>query len=241
VNFLDVVPTTGAGGSVTYDVKFAPGIDLNLMDILRQLIGTGGPMGIKIVRNGQRLTLDTYVPTDRTGTAYFSPDIGNLTSVSLSLQDPTVTTVLAQGGSAPTFFVSALSPNPETDWSRIEVYSDQTGQTDPIMAAQAAQAVLNQGQASPSLTITATDIPLLTFGRDYFLGDIVSVEPRPGDVYSDLVSSVMLTVDPSQQPSISVVPTIGYSSDPGSIDPSFAQQLLQRVTRLERRLNAQIG
>jgi len=238
---MDIVPTASRGGQVKYNVKFAQGVDLNLMDIIRTLIGTGGPMGLKITRNGQRLSFDTYVPTDRTGTAYFSPDIGNLTSISLSLSDPTATTVLAQAGAAPLFFFANDNPNPETDWSRIEVYSDQTGQTDPVQAQQAAVDVLVQGQPSPSLAMTATDIPLLTFGRDYFLGDLVSVEPRPGDVYSDIVSGVTLTADASQQPALSVIPTVGYASDPGSIDPSFAAQLLKRVRRLERRLNAQIG
>lgn len=241
VDLLDIDIPQGAGGTVKYIVKFAQSVDLNLMDIIRTLIGTGGPMGVRIVRQGQRLLFQTYVPTDRTATAYFSPDIGNLTSVALSLTDPTATTVLTQAGAAPLFFATSENPNPETDWSRIEVYNDQTGQTDPTQAQQAATDALTQGQPAPSLTMTATDIPLLTFGRDYFLGDIVSVEPRPGDVYSDIVTSVALNCDATQQPSISVVPTVGYPSDPGSIDPSFAQQLLKRVQRLERRLNAQIG
>lgn len=241
VDLLDIDIPQGAGGTVTYDVKFAQSVDLNLMDIIRTLVGTGGPMGVRIIRNGQRLLFQTYVPTDRTATAYFSPDIGNLTSVQLSLQDATATTVLAQAGAAPLFFATSANPNPETDWSRIEVYSDQTSQTTPAQAQQAATDVLTQGQASPSLTMTATDIPLLTFGRDYFLGDVVSVEPRPGDVYSDIVSGVSLSCDANQQPAIQVVPTVGYSSDPGAIDPAFAQQLLRRVQRLERRLNAQIG
>lgn len=241
VNLLDIDIPQGAGTAVTYDVKFAQGVDLNLMDIIRSLIGTGGPMGVRIIRQGQRLLFQTYVPTDRTGTAYFSPDIGNLTAVSLSLADATVTTVLTQAAAAPLFFATAASPNPETDWSRIEVYSDQTGQTDPVQAQQAATDALTQGQPSPALQMTATDIPLLTFGRDYFLGDIVSVEPRPGDIYSDIVTGVTLNIDATQQPAMSVVPTVGYSSDPGAIDPSFVQQLLKRVQRLERRLNAQIG
>ena len=47
------------------------------------------------------------------------------------------------------------------------------------------------------MSVTATrPCHSLTFGRDYGLGDVVSVEVRPGAVYSDVVSSVTLTADP---------------------------------------------
>jgi hypothetical protein len=118
---------------------------------------------------------------------------------------------------------------------------DQSGQTQIGNVNQAGNDALNQGAAQPSLVTAFTDIPNMTFGKDYWLGDKVTVEIRPGDVYQDIVSSVSLNVDPAQTPAVSVVPQIGYSSDPGALDPGFASQLLNRVRRLERRLNAQRG
>lgn len=238
---MDIVSTAGLGGNVTYDVKFSQGVDLALMDIIRSLIATGGPMGVSLKRNGQRLSFDCYVPRDLTQLAYFSTDIGNLTAVDLALADPTVTVALLQAGSAPLFSFVSQVPDPTTMWGRIEQYVEQTSETNPSMATQAGQDALNQGLASPSLAVTATDIPLLTFGKDYGLGDRVTVGIRTGDSYSDIVSSVTLHVDPNQNPAISVIPTIGYASDPGGIDPAFSKQLLRRVRRLERRLNRQIG
>jgi hypothetical protein len=242
VTILDTVATTGSGGTVSYDVKFSQGVDLNLMDIIRSLIGTGGPMGLSLKRNGNRLTFDTFIPRDLRGTAFFSPEIGNLTSVDLSLADPTVTIALVRSGIAPLFSFVSQAPDPATMWGRTEQYVDQSSETsNTLQATQAGKDALNEGAASPSLSVTATDIPLLTFGRDYWLGDLVTVEPRFGDTYSDIVTGVALTVDPQQSPSISIVPTIGYTSDPGAIDPGWQKQLLKRVRRLERRMNRQIG
>jgi hypothetical protein len=84
--------------------------------------------------------------------------------------------------------------------------------------------------------VTAADTPFLTFGRDYGLGDIVSVEVRPGAVYSDIVSSVMLTADPTTTPMISAVPTIGNSSNSTSTDQGIIGQLSARIRALEKKL-----
>jgi hypothetical protein len=86
------------------------------------------------------------------------------------------------------------------------------------------------------MTVTATDIPFLTFGRDYGLGDIVSVEVRPGVVYSDVVSGVQLTADPAATPNINVVPTVGNSGNSTATDQSIIGQLTARIKALEKQM-----
>jgi len=195
-------------------------------------------MGVRTTRNGNRLLFDTFVPDDLSQSAWFSRDLGNLVSVSLSLADPTITDALVQAGSAPLF--QDVMANADM-WSRIESYVDQTTQTNTAQVTQAGQDAISQGAASPTLSVTTVDTPLLTFGRDYWLGDMVTVEVRPGDTYSDIVTSVSLTADPAQTPSVVVSPQVGYSSDPGAADPTYASRLLAMVRRIERRLNRQIG
>jgi hypothetical protein len=87
------------------------------------------------------------------------------------------------------------------------------------------------------MSLTAIDIPFLTYGRDYGLGDKVSVEVRPGVVYSDIVTGVTLTADPSQSPEITVVPTIGQSSNPTATDQTAIGQLTARIRKLEKLLS----
>jgi hypothetical protein len=86
------------------------------------------------------------------------------------------------------------------------------------------------------MTVTATDIPFLTYGRDYGIGDIVSVEVRPGVVYSDVVTGVQLTADPSATPNINVVPTIGNNGNSTATDQSIIGQLTTRIKNLEKQL-----
>lgn len=236
---LTIATDQARGGTVSYSARFASGVDLNLLDIIRTLVATGGPMGVSVTDNGSgSLVFDVYVPRDLTHTAWFSKDLGNLVSLSIQLSDPTCTNALVQGQSA---FVEVTGTGSSDPWARVEQYVDQTSETDSTKLTQEGTKTVADGAQGPQLSATAIDIPALTFGKDYNLGDKVTVEARQADTYSDIVSQVELIVDPARQPSIQSIPTIGYASDPGAADPSFQSQLLKTVRRLERRLNAQRG
>lgn len=238
---LDVAASSGRGSNVTYTVKFASGVDLNMMDVIRALIaqaGSGNAMGVKITRNPNthRLLFDVYIPRDLTGKAWFSGQLGNLTAVQFSLTDPTCTDSLVQG-SGTTFIQKTASGR--TQWNAVEQFSDSSSETDLNNLNTTAQDALLTGAAGPTMSVTATDIPFLTFGRDYGLGDIVSVEVRPGAVYSDVVTGVTLTADPSQSPEITVVPTIGNNANATATDQSIIGQLSARIRALEKKLATQ--
>lgn len=234
-NLLDIAADALRGGTISYTVKFAANFSLNLMDILRAMINNaGGPtgMGLRISRNGHRLLFDVYVPRDLTNKAWFSQDLGNLTSVNLSITDPTCTDALVRGSAS---FVSRTA-TARTQWNITEQYIDQSSDSDANNLAAAAQTALLTGAAGPTLGVTPTDSPFLTFGRDYYLGDIVTVEVVPGASYSDVVSSVVITADPSQDPAMSVVPNLGRSADATATDSSIIGQLTARIKSLEKRL-----
>lgn len=235
-SLLDIGPNLGRGSNVSYTIKFGTGVDLNLLDVIRALIAqSGSPMGVSIVRvpATHRMTFDVYVPRDLSGKAWFSEALGNLTAISLSLTDPTVTDALVQGSG--TSFVSRVATN-RTQWNLTESFIDDSSETDANNLATAAQQAIATGAAGPTLSANATDIPFLTFGRDYHLGDIVTVEVRPGVTYSDVVSGVILTADPSQTPPISVVPTIGQSSNATATDLTAIGQLTSRIKAVEKKL-----
>jgi hypothetical protein len=237
-SLLDIAPDLGRGSNVSYTVKFGAGVNLNLFDVIRALIaqsGSGSAMGVSIVRNPltHRLVFDVYVPRDLSGKAWFSEALGNLTAISLSLTDPTVTDALVQGSG--TNFISRVASG-KTQWNVIEEFTDSSSETDVNNLTTTAQQAIAAGAAGPTLAATSTDIPFLTYGRDYRLGDIVSIEVRPGVVYSDVVTSVTLTADPSQTPQISVVPTMGWSANATATDQSIIGQLSARIRTLEKKL-----
>lgn len=234
---LDVATNQSRGPTgIAYTVKFGTGVDLNLLDVIRALIAQGGsPMGVSVTRNApaHRLTFDVYIPRNLSGLAWFSRDLGNLTAINFSLTDPTCTDALVQG--AGTAFVSRVA-TAKTQWNVVEQFIDSSSETDANNLASTAQQALLTGAAGPTMSATATDTPFLTFGRDYGLGDIVSMEVRNGAVYSDVVTSVQLTADPSQTPMYNVVPSVGQSSNATATDQSVIGQLTKRIQALERKL-----
>jgi hypothetical protein len=234
---MDVAVSSARGANVSYTVKFGSGVDLNLLNVIRAMIAQAGTaMGVQITRNPSthRLTFDVYIPRDLTGKAWFSEQLGNLTAVSFNIVDPTCTDALVQGSG--TSFVQKTA-TVRTQWNIVEVYNDSSGETDINNLNSSASDSLLSGQAGPTMSVTAADIPFLTFGRDYGLGDKVSIEVRPGVVYTDIISGVALTADGSSSPVITIVPTIGQSSNSTATDQTAIGQLTERIRKLEKLLS----
>jgi hypothetical protein len=232
---LDIAPDLARGPNVSYTVKFGTGIDLNLMDIIRALIAQAAtPMGVSITRNPSthRLLFDVYIPRNLSGKAWFSDDLGNLPSINFYIIDPTCTDALVQGASA---FI-AQTASATTQWNKTEQFTDDSSETDANNLNTVASTALLTGAQGPTMSATVSDSPYLTFGRDFGLGDIVSLEVRPGAVYSDVISSVQLTADPAQTPMLSVLPTIGQSANATASDATIIGHLAQRIRALERKL-----
>ena len=235
---LIVAANLGRGANVAYTVKFGSGVDLNLLDVIRAMInstGNANAMGVQIVRNPSthNLTFDVYVPRDLTGKAWFSEQLGNIAAISFNIVDPTCTDSLVQGSG--TSFVQATAAG-RTIWNAVEVFNDSSSETVVANLQTTANDALLQGQAGPTMSVTATDIPFLTFGRDYGLGDKVSVEVRPGAVYSDIVTGVTLNADPAQNPEIQAVPTIGQNANSTNTDQTIIGQLSARIRALEKQI-----
>lgn len=233
---FDIATDLLRGSLITYSVKFSPNVNINLLDILRTIISSGSSptgMGLSIVRNGTRLTFDVYVPRDLSSKAWFSKATGNLAAVVLYITDPTCTNALVNGSG--TLMVEKVAAS-RTSWNVVEVYSDQTSETDTNNLNANAQQTLLQGGYGPLLNATVTDTPFLTFGRDYFLGDIVTIEVVPGSYYSDVVTSVTLTATAGQDPVYVVTPTVGHGGDATSSDQSIIGQLITRIRGLETRM-----
>jgi hypothetical protein len=200
----------------------------------------GNGMGISLVQNSKGLLFDVYIPPDKSASATFSESLGNLTSVNLSLTDPTCTEALVQGANS---FIYQTSPISSV-WNRVEQYVDDSTETDSHNLLTTAQNTLFSGAMGPSLATTVTDTPYLVYGRDYMIGDKVSVEVRsgdplngiPGNVYTDIVSSVTLTCDATQTPILSAVPIIGNSMNSTSTNKSQYNQLVARIKEIEKKL-----
>jgi len=226
------------GSAVSYTAKFGTGVDLNLLDVIRALIassGNGNAMGVNVTRNPSThgLVFDVYVPRDLTGKAWFSRDLGNLTAIQLSLTDPTCTDSLVQGSGTNFRQVTASG---KTQYNQVEQFNDSSSETDVNNLIATGQQAVLAGAAGPTLTATLADTPFLTFGRDYGMGDIVTIEVKPGAIYSDVITGVQLTADPSQSPPLVVVPTVGQNANATATDQKIIGQLTARIRALEKKL-----
>jgi uncharacterized protein YycO len=231
---LSIAADGGRGPAVNYTAKFGAGVDLNLLDVIRLLISNSGTrMGVSVKRRGTRIIFDVYTPRDLSSTALFSEDTGNLTSISFSLADATVTDALVRGS---TTFVSQTASG-KTQWNMVESFIDNGNETDTKNLTAAAQDALISGGRGPYMSTTVTDTPYLIYGRDYNLGDTVTIVVRNGDPYTDIVSGVTLTADASQTPPINVVPTIGVTGDTTASDNKIVAQLINRIKALEKKLS----
>lgn len=208
----------------------------NLIDVLTS-IGKTATLGYRIVQVGSGLIFDVYEPQDLSGTARWSRALGNLRGFSFEISAPTSTDAIVAGDGIDTArtFIERSDPDAETDWgARIEQFVDGPDDGDATSLAQVGdQALLDNGPGAV-LSITPIDTPLMKFGRDYNLGDLVSVDIET-DTITDVVLQVRIDADPTGtfvQPSIGTVDSV----TPGN-PKIFAQlsNLAKRTGLLERR------
>jgi Siphovirus ReqiPepy6 Gp37-like protein len=230
---LTVATNSARGGTVTYLARLADGTDLSLMDIIRSVVATGGPMGVSVTQTGGDLVFDVYIPRDLSKTAWFSYALGNLRAHNLSTTTPTCTNALVRGTST---FVEVTDCSTD-GWTRTEVLVDQSSTTDSTTMTQAGQDAITQGAGAAALTMTPIDLPFLSFGTDYGLGDTVTVEIRDGVTYTDVVSQVELVADATGTNYLeTVTPTIGLTSTDLGDNQTATALLAAKVRKLERLL-----
>jgi len=187
--------------------------------------------------NLRQLLFEVSAPVNKTN-VLFSEEMGNLTSVLFSLTDPTCTNACVRGTAVNQFI--EVPGNNVTPWNKIEVFQDGNSDDTNKNLTTLANNMLVDGTFGPVLTATVTDTSYCVYGRDYSLGDLVTIEVRPGVTYNDIISSVTLTADPSATPILSVLPIVGNSTNPTASSQTVNKQLVNQIKYLEKRL-AQMG
>ena len=184
---------------------------------------------------------EIYQPRDLTGAARFSEGIGNLRMLSYARQSPTANVALVAGEGKGTARVvreyrDADSAAAWDEW--VETWVDRRDTSDPDQLEQAARDALAQGAQTVELAATPIDTPTLRYGPDvpaagvqgYGLGDLVTIEPLPGEQVAQLVREVHLEASPDEGET--VTPLVGTAQ--ASSDPTW----ITTVARLERRVAA---
>lgn len=214
---------TGIGSSTAITTRFEP-----LIDACRTVAATDG-LGFRTVQVGDQIHFQVYEPQDLTATARFSRDLGNLRSYSYMLGAPTATSQLVIGGDEGSRAFVEVTSGAHVDWYRVEKVVDQSGTTNANgELTQAGALEFGNDNPTASLSTVTVDTEDLRAGRDFGLGDKVSVVLPTGLEVADIVRSMTLTHTPDEGEQVSTVIGTG--------DQTTSTQLVKTVRNLARRL-----
>lgn len=191
--------------------------------------------GVRMVSTPDGLRFDIYSPRQLADDIRFSSSLRNLVAFSYTDTAPTLTYVVAagQGDLRNRMRRAATSTNPlDLRWGRrIEQLLDRRDEPDGTKLQTAADDALADGVGQVSLACTLTDSQTAAYGRDWGLGDRVTVYVGiPGvttlAVLVDVVREVAFTVDDDGVETLT--PAIG-TTDASAFIPSPTQQRIAAI------------
>lgn len=165
-----------------------------------QKIALSTGYGYQMIHNEANVRFRIFQPANRSSTVVFSPELGNLAEYGYKLSAPDAMKIIvaSQGEGKDRYLKMYTAPDADLDWSSfaperfvdrrdIPIKRSATGlPVDPTTNAAVTAAVLLEldqagaeavleASGTASLSVTPIDTETIRFGRDYQLGDIVSV------------------------------------------------------------------
>ncbi|MFJ3974894.1 hypothetical protein [Streptomyces sp. NPDC090021] len=233
-----IMGTNGArGASVSKAARFQ-----QLGELCKELADPAG-LGFRVVQRGANLVFETYAVADRTKEARLGVVNNTLAGQRVAVSTPQKTRVIVggDGDGSNRLFVgvdNADSLAAEADWGRrIENFIDERSSTDTAELTQkGTEALADGGTTVRAAQAVPMEDSALDFGRDWFLGDRVSVIVGNAEMAA-VVTGMVLKVDSD-----------GYRlgailGDPTPLDAAAAEAkavkgLESRVSSLERTAEA---
>ena len=232
---LALAPVAGVGTTTTVRTRFEA-----LLDTCRRVAVDGGGIGFRTWQTATQLLFGCYAPRDLTATARFSVGLGNLRSVQAKRSAPTATHALVAGtepetGTTGRTYVQAADTAAAAEWWRVEKYVDGAAETDASgELSQAGREEIATGAAPVELATVTVDTDELKAGRDFDLGDRVTVALPHGVEVADLVRSIHLQATPDSGEYVTtLIGSQGATSDPALA--AAVRALGRRLGRLETR------
>lgn len=227
-------PLSGAGTTTLVNTRFE-----GLLEAARRVAIDGGGLGFRTRQDGRDIIFEVYQPRDLSRTARFSFGLGNLRYLRAKLSAPTVTHALVTGtedeGATTRAFVEVADTAQAAAWYRVEKPVDGSAADDAAgELTQAGRDELAGGAAPVELATVTVDIPDLVAGRDFDLGDRVSVQLPNGSEVTDLVRSMHLQATPAGGEQVTtLVGSPEATSDPQMV--RLVRDLSRRIGRITAR------
>lgn len=187
-----VIGSVASGPAGTINSRFKP-----VLDEVATLAETAG-LTVDIVQDDdlKKSVLTVIEGRDFSRRIRLSHANAGIESHTFTLEAPTVTSVLVAGqgeGSARTL---KLTHGNENTWGfRSLQFQDRRDTDDQKELDAAGVDTLTEGQERATVSLEVNDTPLLKFGRDYHLGDTVTVQLSTGVTITDTVQMAELSWD----------------------------------------------
>ncbi|MFI1655614.1 hypothetical protein ACH4ZU_12005 [Streptomyces sp. NPDC020472] len=225
------------GASVSKAARFQ-----QLGELCKELAEPAG-LGFRVVQRGSSLVFETYAVADRTKEARLGVVNNTLAGQRVSTSTPQKTRVIVggDGDGSNRLFVgvdNADSLAAEADWGRrIETFIDERSSTDAAELTQkGAEALADGGATVRAAQAVPMEDSALDFGRDWFLGDKVSVIVGNAEMAA-VVTGMVLKVD-SDGYRLGAILGDPTPLDAGAAQAKAAKELESRVSYLERTAEA---
>ena len=208
----------------------------NLLTLVGEVASTDN-LALEVVQPGgdtQDRHLRVWQPVDRSGQVRLSQSAGTLVSATANIAAPTATNVLVAGGGEGTarVLVERSADDLSASWRRrIETFRDARDTSDTAVLAERGDETLADAAVTAGINLVPVDTAAQSYGHDYGLGDLVSVD-MPGGSYTDVISGVDISLTAAD--AVVITPQIG---DPDLADiknPAIYRRIKDLVRRLEQ-------
>lgn len=217
------------GPTLTYSARF------DNLNRLIYAIATVSKLSYDIVQNGSDLIFKVFEPTDRSATIRLDIDNGQLEKTEYTYRAPEVTRVIVGGAGALTQreFIKRSSTESlaaETLWGRqIEVFKDnRSAQSTEELENSGDEELEERGKTIETIVIVPSDNPNMLYGKDWFLGDTVSVIVGNTTI-TQIVKEVAVVVNSS---GLNIKATVGEITK-----EDFEEQLIFLQGKADERLD----
>lgn len=222
----------GVGTTTSVNTRFE-----GLLATCRRVAIDGGGLGFRTRQTATQVEFEVYQPADITATARFSSGLGNLRAITYKQSAPTVTHALVTGSdqATPRAYVEVADATAAAAWWRVEqlVNGSADNDTNGELTQDGTEALAG-GSAPVELATVTVDTEDLKAGRDYGLGDKVTVALPTGVEVADLVRSIHLQATPDSGEYVtSLVGSPEATSDPQMV--RLVRELGRRLGRIEAR------
>lgn len=181
---------------------------VELLPFITDLAISGGDLGYRVTQTNDTLVFDCYQPADRTASAIFSVSLGNLDGFDYDRNSAQANYIIAggQGVGTARSFAEAGDGNSILDWGRTERFLDRRDVAATPELLQAIQKDIAEKAEQFELQLTPTPTDAMQYGRDYGLGDRVTVNVD-GTLIQEVIREVSITL--SADRGETVEPVIG--------------------------------